>query len=116
MEDKIKKALDILIECAKNQKTIHYGIIYENLDLDCSNIVDRNKGSNILEKVNDITMSDNEVMISALAVSKEANKPYDGFFKLASKLGKIDININEFEKIEFWVKEVKKVFNIYKKQ
>ena len=103
------------MECAKNQKTTYYGIIYKDIGLDCSSIVDRNKGSEILEKVNDITMADNEIMISALAVSKEANKPYDGFFKLAARLGKIGENINEFEKIEFWVKEVKKVFVIYKK-
>lgn len=116
MENQIKKALNILIECAKDQKMTYYGTIYEDLGLACSNVADRNKGSDILGKVSDITMADNEVMISALVVSKETNKPYDGFFKLASNLGKIGRNINEFEKIKFWVKEVEKVFNVYKKQ
>lgn len=115
MEDKIKKTLDTLIKRAKEQKPIYYKEIYEDINLDCSSVVDRNIGSDVLEKVNDITMAENEIMISALAVSKEANSPYDGFFKLAFRLGKIGRNIDEFEKIRFWIKEVNKVLNVYKK-
>jgi len=115
MQEKIEKALNTLIECAKNRSTTYYGDIYEDIGLSYSSAVDRNEGSYVLGKVNDITMAENNVMISALAVSRDANSPYDGFFKLAAKFGKIGGNINESEKIKFWIEEMERVYNVYKK-
>jgi hypothetical protein len=110
-QEKIQKALAILEEKARNKQLICYGELYQMLMLSMPK--DQNLGSDILTGVNEITR-ENNIQLSAIAVSKEQSMPYPGFFKLAIDWGLIKKNASEDEKLIFWATEVKKVFNFYK--
>ncbi|MFA6106258.1 MAG: hypothetical protein WC745_01150 [Patescibacteria group bacterium] len=101
------RVYSILKERALINQPIFYGELYKMVGLDHGKVVDRSKGSELLESANIISGED--YMISSFAVSKEANGPYHGFYVLAEKWGRIKHGLTEQEKMVFWVEEMKRV-------
>lgn len=115
MNKKILQTFQILEELARNKQIIYYQELYEQIGLDRENPNDRKIGSDILGKVNLMSMDKNKTMISSLVSLREANQPADGFFEFAIELKKLKPNANEAEKLEFWAKEIQNVFKAYSK-
>ncbi len=109
----INKVYEILKDCAKKSRTIDYGYLYEQIGVDSRSIAERNRGSLILEEVNNLSIDDNNVMITALAVEKGTGLSGKGFFDLAERLGRINKAAEKNEKIDFWNKECQKIYSLY---
>ncbi|KKP90129.1 MAG: hypothetical protein UR94_C0030G0010 [Parcubacteria group bacterium GW2011_GWA2_36_10] len=110
--DKIKEAFNIILINLKKNEPISYGEFYKLVGLDHAKNLDRLYGSQLLEEIN--TISGKNYMISAFAVSSDEYKPYNGFYLLAEKLGRIRKGSSEAEKDAFWIEEMARVYNKYK--
>lgn len=107
------KLYSILKERASKYDPIYYGDLYKKVGLNHDNIGDRKIGSQLLETAN--LISGKEYMISSFAVSKGNNGPYQGFYALAERWGRIKAGLTEQKKMDFWIEEMKRVFNKYRK-
>jgi hypothetical protein len=108
----VKKIYKILAIRATKYDPIYYGDLYRQLGLDHTNPNDRRKASVLLEAANEI--SGKEYMITAFAVSKNGNGPYEGFYSLAERYGRIRPDLTDDQKDKFWIKEMKSVHEKYK--
>ena len=115
MEEKISQTMQILEEYAKNKQQVYYHELYERIGLNRENPSDRNKGSHILAEINKISIAKNNTMLSSLVTLKGANEPADGFFEFSIEIKRLKSNASNFDRLDFWVKEMKNVFNVYGK-
>lgn len=115
-QDLIEKTLAILEDYASRKKIINYGDLYKELGLDNKNPDHRNIGAYILAEVNRITLNQNKVMLSAIVTLSSEQAPAKGFFDFAIELKQIPKGLPEEDKIIFWAEQIKKIFNVYKKQ
>jgi hypothetical protein len=55
-------------------------------------------------------------MLSAVVIYVDKNRPGDGFFTLAGELGLYGGSNNEENKIVFWLAELKRVHDFWRKE
>jgi len=114
LREKINIARKILEDVAREKNWIHYSDLYPKIGLDTENIIDRDKGSYILAKINDETLKENDVMLSSLVVlKKEGEEPAKGFYEYAIINKRLKDDATDNEKTAFWIKEMKKCHNLY---
>jgi len=104
----------LLVGIAKSGDLINYGELYSQIDVDPRDPRQRHYASEILESVNNISMKEHSVMITAVAIDKEKNISGGGFFTLAIEFDKLSSDSDELERLSFWSNEVKKVHELYK--
>ena len=109
----VQKTLKILEDKAKKKQLINYGELYSAIGLNTEDPRDRNIGAAILAEVNMITIQTRSVMVSSLVVLGDRHYPAHGFFEFAVEQGRMNPTNDEFQRLDFWVTEVKKVFEAY---
>jgi len=107
-EEQIKKAYDIILEKAKGYQHIYYGDLYERVGLDPANIEDRLVGMAMLGAVNEIYSKDH--LLTSFVVSKAGNGPFAGYYTCADEFGLLSEGCGEVEKYEFWLEEMKAIW------
>lgn len=112
-QELLDKTFKILKDRASRHDPIYYGELYKMLDLDHSNPKDRVLGSNLLAKTNEISGKD--YMITSFVVGKGENGPFVGFYTLAEQYGRIEPGLTDRQKDEFWVEEMRRVHEKYRK-
>lgn len=103
-----------LKEVAINGELITYGEIAPMAKLNMENPDDRNKMAQILGDISTHEHEQGRPMLSAVVVLAEIGYPGDGFYTLARELG-LHHGKKEFEDLDFFVQEVKRVFACWKK-
>jgi len=101
-----------LKEVARHGDLITYGEIAPLAGLDMESQADRNKLGEIL---GDISTSEHEhgrPMLSSLVVLSGIGYPGEGYFKLARHLG-LHQGKGEFEDLDFFVQEAKRVYGYW---
>ncbi|MFH1325868.1 MAG: hypothetical protein ABIH48_00155 [Candidatus Falkowbacteria bacterium] len=93
---------------------ITYGQLYEQIGVDPKMVKERNRGANILALVNKQTIKDHDFMISAIVVLQYKEIPEKGFFEFAEELGRLPADSTTEERMNFFQKEKKKIFDFYK--
>ena len=109
----IQKTLKIIEERASKKQLINYGELYPEIGLSTESPEDRKTGADVLGEVNIISLKEKGVMVSALVVLGGQHYPAPGFFEFAVEQGKMNSGVNDFQRLDFWVQEVKKVFEAY---
>jgi hypothetical protein len=112
IEIKANKMFSFLKERASKYNPIYYSILYKQVGLDVNKESDLSLGSHLLEMVNE--MSGREYMISSFAVAKAGNGPYEGFYRLAERWGRMPSGLSSLEKEKFWMEEMKRVYEKYR--
>jgi hypothetical protein len=112
-QEKLNKAVGILINDARNKRLIAYAGLYEQIDLDHANPIDRQLGSHILGAVSRASLDEKGVMLSSLVFGRVQNEPAEGFYDLAQELNKLGRRATQDEKTEFWIKEVRRCWDAY---
>ncbi len=102
-----------LKEVAKNGDLITYGEIAPLANLNMESADDRNKIAHILGDISTYENKQGRPMLSAIVVLADYGYPGDGFFKLARELG-LHHGRKEFEDLNFFAQEVKRVHNYWK--
>lgn len=64
----------------------------------------------IVERDRQIAPSEPPVMLSALVIYLDANDAGTGFYQLAQELGLLPLSASAGEKFDFWVKQVKRLY------
>ncbi len=98
-----------LKEVAINGKLITYGEIAPLVNLNMENPDDRNKMAQILGDISTHEHEQGRPMLSAVVVLAEIGYPGDGFYALARELG-LHHGKKEFENLDFFVQELKRVY------
>lgn len=111
----IDKTYNILKEIAASEQKINYGQLYNQIGVDSRDPRERQRGSDILTEVNKISIKERDVMISSIVVLQEEQIPGGMYFGLAVEFGKLNEGASESEKLAFWQKECKKVYEAYNK-
>lgn len=110
----ISEIRDEMAKIAELKRTVTYSELFNNpYGLDMSNIEHNNEASSILGSIGD-DEGKNLPMLTAVVVHKTGDmQPGLGFYDLAMRLGKLPINASNNKKYEFWVEELKKVYDHY---
>jgi hypothetical protein len=95
------RLMAFLLLCAKQQKLVTYGDIEAHLGVPAHSM----EMNRLLAETSAHTYNTNRVMLSALVVTQRKGSPGKGFFDLASELGK-----SFDDELEFWCREVRRVF------
>jgi hypothetical protein len=114
-EKVVNLTYDILRTCAQRGGYINYGVLYDQIGVDRTRADERKRGSIILEKVNNLSIGENDIMITALAYDQSTDMPAEGFFTLAKELGRLSESATTAECIAYWENEKEKIYLIYKK-
>lgn len=108
MKNKIR---DMLVKAARNGKVVTYTEVGNPVGLFMSDPSHRDKMSDILCEISTEEYNMGRPLLSAVVVYLERNSiPGSGFFKLAKKLGKQQLD--EDDDI-FYSKELKRVFDMW---
>lgn len=110
----VEKTYEILKDASKRGRILTYGELYDQIGVSTKTADERKRGSQILNEVNEISVLENDVMITAIVVKNDNQLPGNEFFRLATTYGSITENASEEEKKEFWKSELEKVYNIFK--
>lgn len=110
----VEKTYEILKEAARRERILTYGELYDQIGVDMKSASDRKRGSEILNEVNEISVLEGNVMITAIIVKNDTQIPGAEFFRLATSYGELKEDASDEEKIDFWNEELKKVYHIYK--
>jgi hypothetical protein len=102
-----------LIEVARNGDLITYGEIAPLANLNMEDPDDRNKIAHILGEISTHEHGEGRPMLSAIVVLAGIGYPGEGFFSLARELG-LHHGRKEFEDLDFFVQEVKRVYAYWK--
>jgi len=108
---KIEECYRLLEKRARERGTIEYGELYPAIGLRTEEEFDRRLGSFILSEVN-VKSQKNGFQISAIAVSRETQKPDKGFFSLARDWKLLSERDDENN---FWETEKRKIYDFYSK-
>jgi hypothetical protein len=103
-----------LQEVANEGELTTYGEIAPLANLNMENPDDRNKMAQILGDISTHEHEQGRPMLSAIVVLAEIGYPGEGFFTLARELGLLHGN-KEFDNLDFFVQEVKRVYACWKK-
>ena len=109
----VDKAYKIIFSRAEKYDPIYYGDLYNVIGLDHTDPRDRQIGRHLLGLVNEIKGKD--YLLTSFAVSKAGNGPYQGYYTLAEELGRIKPGLSEKQKEDFWIEEMKRVYNKFRK-
>ena len=109
-----QKIYERLKEVAINGELVTYGEIAPLAILNMENPDDRNKLAQILGNISNHEHAQGRPMLSAVVVLAETGYPGDGFYTLARELG-LHHERKEFEDLDFFVQEMKKVYACWKK-
>jgi hypothetical protein len=104
-----------LKEVASNGDLITYGEIAPLANLNMDDPDDRNKMSEILGDISRYEHKQGRPMLSAVVVLAGISYPGEGFFNLARELG-LHHGKKELEDLDFFVQEVKRVHESWKRQ
>jgi len=99
---------NICIEVAKKQRTIFYSDVARKI----LSIAIEPSSHALADMLGEISKNENEAdrgMLSAVVIGKENNIPGKGFFTLARTLGR-----NVFSDDEFWIEELKRVYDYWR--
>jgi hypothetical protein len=102
-----------LIEVARNGDLVTYGEIAPLANLNMENPDDRNKIAHILGEISTHENEEGRPLLSSIVVLAGFGYPGEGFFNLARELGHHH-GRKEFEDLEYFVQEVKKVHEFWK--
>lgn len=113
MPDNLQEiARNILIDCAKKEKLITYSDLVRKI----RSVIPIDIGPHdlrLFQLLGEISIEEdrnNRGMLSVVVIREVDQRPGPGFFKLAEQLGKI---FSDSEKEEFWIAELKKVFDYW---
>lgn len=101
--------LERLKVIGSNRRQTDYSTVFAIMKLKPGNQAAREAG-HLLGEICDQMHKEGKPMLSALVVRQDTGKPGDGFFEMATKLGRLPANASEQEKDEFWKREVNAVF------
>ncbi len=101
-----------LKEGARLGCTVTYGEIAPLANLNMELQVDRNKMSEILAEISTYEHENSRPMLSAIVVHKDSGYPGKGFYELARFLSLYQGH-GEFSDLDFFTREVKKVFSYW---
>lgn len=101
-----------LKQVAKQRATTTYGKVAPLAELDMSIAGDRYRIAQILDEINEYEVGQGHPMISVIVVKSETQRPGQGFFECARKLGRYD-GSSESEALEFFVKELNAVHDFW---
>lgn len=104
-----------LKEVARNGDLTTYGEIAPLANLNMETPDDRGKIAHILGDISTYEHEAGRPMLSAIVVLAGIGYPGDGFYTLARQLG-VHHGKKEFEDLDFFVQEVKKVHAFWKPQ
>jgi len=105
---------DRLKDVARNGELVTYGEIAPLANLNMENPGNRNTMAQILGDISTHEHEQERPMLSAVVVLVETGYPGDGFFALARELG-LHHGKKEFEDLDFFVQEVKRVYTCWEK-
>ncbi len=97
----------------KGDDLITYGEIAPLANLNMENPDDRNKIAHILGEISTHEHSEGRPLLSAIVVLAGIGYPGDGFYILARELG-VHHGRKEFEDLEFFAQEVRRVYDYWK--
>ncbi len=104
-----------LVETARKGKRINYAEIGEIMRITTRGSAMARKVGQILDEINEDEHNNGRPMISAVVVNKQCGIPGAGFYNLARKLRKLK-GVSDLEELEFWLKEVRTVFDYWNKK
>lgn len=102
-----------LIEVARAGDLITYGEIAPLANLNMDSPDDRNKIAHILGDISTHEDEQGRPLLSSVVVLAGIGYPGEGFFNLARQLGRYHGH-KEFEDLEFFVQETKRVYGYWK--
>ena len=112
MDAKIEIIYQEIKQVAKNKDITYYSDIAPLVGLDMGFEPDRNKMSNILDKISKNEHENGKPLLSAVVILRDKNIPGDGFFGMAKEVGLYDGN----DKDQFWANELHRVHDYWTKQ
>jgi len=110
----VEKTYEILKDAAKRGRILTYGELYDQIGVSVKTADERKRGSQVLNEVNEISVLENDVMITSLVIKNDTQLPNNEFFRLATTYGSISEDASEEEKKEYWNSELEKVYNLFK--
>jgi hypothetical protein len=102
-----------LKEVARNGNLITYGEIAPLANLNMENPDDRNRIAYILGDISKYENEQGRPLLSSIVVLAGIGYPGEGFFNLARELG-LHIGTKEFDDLDFFAQEVKRVHAYWK--
>jgi len=99
----------VLVEAARNDICISYKIIWDILGLKPGNNAVKESGY-ILGEISEDMAKEGKPMLSVIVINQRKKTPGDGFYTLASELGKLKTNPTDEQEIEFFENEKDNVF------
>jgi len=107
-----------LVRVARDRRveTTTYGQLAPLAQLHLDNPADRRRLSEILGQISSYEHSQGHPMLSAVVIYVDKNRPGDGFFTLAQELGLYGGSNHEESKIDFWIAELKRVHDFWRKE
>ena len=105
-----KELYELLKSIAQNKQTITYGEAMEKIGLE-----DMREFEKLLEPIELHEKHEGRPMLTVIIVMKEVKPrmPGDGFFRLAKEIGNLKDGQDRWD---FYIKELNKVFDFWKKQ
>ena len=109
----VDKTYEILKDAAGRGRVLTYGELYDSIGVDMKSPSDRKRGSEILTEVNEISVLENDIMITAIVVKSDTQVPGAEFFRQATTYGSLGEESSDEERKIFWEEELKKVYETY---
>ena len=109
----VEKTYEILKGVASRKGIISYGELYDQIGVDMKNASERKRGAGILNDVNEFSVFENDIMISALVVKNDTQFPGEEFFRQAASYEPSLEEAGDEEKKDFWKKETTKIYEAY---
>ena len=110
----VEKTYNILKKVAGREGIITYGELYDQIGVDMKNASERKRGSGILTEVNEISVLEASVMITAVVVKNDTQIPGVDFFRLATRYKSLEEESDDIEKKKFWNEESIRIHKAYK--
>ena len=99
-----------LLELARAGRLTTYSDIAPLADLSMSSELDRDRISELLGEILRDEVAHNRPLLTAIVVHRgNDNNPGEGFFAIATELGRYDGSRDQLARLEFWVRQVQEV-------
>lgn len=99
-----------LIEIARRKQVVTYGEIAPYFGLDMQNPQDRNTISYMLDEVSEYEFRNGRPLLSAVVILAHGNSPGEGFYTMATRIGRFNGNDDLF----FFVEELNRVHEYWR--
>jgi hypothetical protein len=110
----VEKTYDILKKVAGREGIITYDELYDQIGVDMKNSAERKRGSGVLSEINEISVLESSVMITAVVVKNDTQIPGAEFFRVAVTYKTLKEDATDEEKKKFWDEELVRVHEEYK--